>query len=233
MLGEVWYSEADRHEGPWVHARKIITLANKPGDAHSFYSPNFLGRGGLSPVVRAEEIGEESPMSPSRNDESKVSILLFVIDGLRYGLLASDVRELFRTVTIVSPLSAPSTLEGVINVRGVIVPVLNLRARLGLPPRPLEVTDHLILVESGGARAAIRVDRALELVRVDVPEIERVGDASGSGGDARAIAVVKLPDGTVPLLEASALMSGEVPISTDPSAPNRWDPSPARQERPS
>jgi hypothetical protein len=39
MLGEVWYSEADRPEGPWAHARKIITHANKPGDAHDFYNP--------------------------------------------------------------------------------------------------------------------------------------------------------------------------------------------------
>lgn len=38
-LGEVWYSEADRPEGPWVRARKIITHANKPGDAHDFYNP--------------------------------------------------------------------------------------------------------------------------------------------------------------------------------------------------
>jgi hypothetical protein len=39
MLGEVWYSEAARPEGPWVQARKIITHANKPGDAHDFYNP--------------------------------------------------------------------------------------------------------------------------------------------------------------------------------------------------
>ncbi len=39
MLGEVWYSEAARPEGPWIQARKIITHANKPGDAHDFYNP--------------------------------------------------------------------------------------------------------------------------------------------------------------------------------------------------
>jgi hypothetical protein len=39
LLGEVWYSEADRPEGPWVQARKIITHANKKGDAHDFYNP--------------------------------------------------------------------------------------------------------------------------------------------------------------------------------------------------
>jgi hypothetical protein len=39
MLGEIWYSEADRPEGPWVEAKKIITHANKKGDAHDFYNP--------------------------------------------------------------------------------------------------------------------------------------------------------------------------------------------------
>jgi hypothetical protein len=39
MLGEVWYSESARPEGPWVQARKIITHSNKKGDAHDFYNP--------------------------------------------------------------------------------------------------------------------------------------------------------------------------------------------------
>ena len=39
VLGEIWYSEADKPEGPWAAARKIITHANKPGDAHDFYNP--------------------------------------------------------------------------------------------------------------------------------------------------------------------------------------------------
>lgn len=39
VLGEVWYSEADQPEGPWLKARKIITHANKQGDAHDFYNP--------------------------------------------------------------------------------------------------------------------------------------------------------------------------------------------------
>ena len=49
MLGELWYSEADKPEGPWVNARKIITHANKPDDAHDFYNPTqhaFLDREG-------------------------------------------------------------------------------------------------------------------------------------------------------------------------------------------
>jgi hypothetical protein len=39
MLGEVWYSEAERPEGPWIEARKIITHGNMKGDTHDFYNP--------------------------------------------------------------------------------------------------------------------------------------------------------------------------------------------------
>jgi hypothetical protein len=39
VLGEVWYAEADRPEGPWVSATKIITHANKKNDPHDFYNP--------------------------------------------------------------------------------------------------------------------------------------------------------------------------------------------------
>ena len=39
MLGEIWYSEADKPEGPWHHGKKIITHANKKDDAHDFYNP--------------------------------------------------------------------------------------------------------------------------------------------------------------------------------------------------
>jgi len=49
MLGEIWYSEADRPEGPWINARKIITHANKKDDAHDFYNPTqhpFFDRDG-------------------------------------------------------------------------------------------------------------------------------------------------------------------------------------------
>lgn len=49
VLGEIWYSEADRPEGPWIYARKIITHANKKGDAHDFYNPTqhpFFDRDG-------------------------------------------------------------------------------------------------------------------------------------------------------------------------------------------
>lgn len=39
MLGEVWYAESDKPEGPWLKGKKIITHADKKDDAHDFYNP--------------------------------------------------------------------------------------------------------------------------------------------------------------------------------------------------
>ena len=40
-LGELWYREADRPRGPRAPARKTVTHANKPGDAHDLYNPTW------------------------------------------------------------------------------------------------------------------------------------------------------------------------------------------------
>ncbi len=114
-------------------------------------------------------------------DQRRPEILVFEVDGRRYGLPAAEVRELARAVTIV-PLPSPTALvEGIIDVRGEAVPVLDLRARLGLPARGVEPSDHLIIARAAGRTVALRVDRALELRGGDVDAIDAGGPAGGDG----------------------------------------------------
>jgi hypothetical protein len=89
------------------------------------------------------------------------AILVFEIGGRRFGLPAAEVRELLRAVTILPLPLAPDVVEGIINVRGTVVPVLDIRARLRLPAKAAEPSDHLIVVEPGGRPVVLRIDRAL------------------------------------------------------------------------
>src|SRR5437764_218583 len=74
-------------------------------------------------------------------DQRRREILVFEVDGRRYGLPASEVRELLRAVAIVPlPLAGPA-VEGVVNLRGRVVPVFDLRVRLGLPARAVVPSD--------------------------------------------------------------------------------------------
>ena len=104
----------------------------------------------------------------STSDEA----LIFELEQIRFGVWSSDIRQVLRAVAI-SPLpNAPSCIEGIINVHGHVVPVLDLRELFRLPAKPIEITDHLIVVEIANSQVAIRVDRALDLISLDVENLE-------------------------------------------------------------
>ena len=119
-------------------------------------------------------------------DRPVAKVLIFEIGGQRYGLPAADVRELVRAVAIL-PLPLESAfIEGVFDLRGTIVPVVDLRARLRLPFKAVEPSDHLIIIEAGagGRPLALRVDRALDLVVRDPATSEQVQELMPGSGDA-------------------------------------------------
>ncbi len=92
VLGEVWYSEAERPEGPWTRACKIITHADKKNDAHDFYNPTqhpffdqeggriiylegsyvntFSGNAGQTPYYEYNQIMYRLDLSDSRLEPS-------------------------------------------------------------------------------------------------------------------------------------------------------------------
>ena len=119
-------------------------------------------------------------------------ILVFALDDQRYALWALDVRELLRAVAMVPLPGAPQVVEGAINLRGRVVPVLDLRWRFGLPGKALEPSDHLIVAAVGARLVAIRADRALELVNVGVDSRPSTVDF---GAGPYVAGVVRLPDG--------------------------------------
>jgi purine-binding chemotaxis protein CheW len=130
-----------------------------------------------------------------RRQKQMENVLLFELDGLRYALPSADVSELLRAVTVVPLPKAPRVVEGVINVRGQVVPVLDVRTRFQLPPKTASPTDHLILARAGERLVAIRADRALELVRLDAGDFEEA--KSVLPGAACVMGVAKLADGLV------------------------------------
>ncbi len=104
-----------------------------------------------------------------------LQVLVFEVGGQRYGLPVDDVQELLRTVSIVPLPRAPAIVEGIINLRGRIIPVLDVRGRFRLPARSLEPSDHFIVARAGERVVALRVDRAVDLVRLEAADIEEAG----------------------------------------------------------
>ncbi len=124
-------------------------------------------------AARGREPHARVPSSvPGEIDRGRVDVLIFEVGTQRHALLAADVQEVLPAVPIAPLPRGPAGVEGVINLRGRLVPVLDIRARLGLPPKPVEHTDHLLVTSAGGRLAAVRTDRAIELASLEVFDAE-------------------------------------------------------------
>ena len=78
------------------------------------------------------------------------SIVVFFIDGYRYGIPLEMVERVAPVVEVTPIPDAPDAVMGIINVRGSVMPVLNLRKKLRMPERAVKLTDQLLIVHVGG-----------------------------------------------------------------------------------
>ncbi|HET7322062.1 MAG TPA: chemotaxis protein CheW [Longimicrobiaceae bacterium] len=128
-----------------------------------------------------------------------MQILLFELDDRLFGLPVGSVAEVLRAVLITPLPGAPAAVEGAIDVRGTVVPVLDVRARFELPPRPVRVSDRLIVVERGDGRAALRVGK--------VREVEEIEPEAVDAGTPFVAGVATLPDGLVLIHDPETFLS--------------------------
>ena len=140
-------------------------------------------------------------------------ILVFEVASQRYGLPTADVRELVRAVTITPLPNAPAAIEGVVNVRGHVLPVLDVRARFRLPAKPLDPSDHFIVASAGARGVILRVDRATHLALVDEASVQ---PPQTLGPSATYVAgVAKLDDGLVLIHDLTTFLSAAESASVD------------------
>lgn len=140
-------------------------------------------------------------------------VLLFTLEGQRYALPAADVRELVRAARLTPLPRAPDVVEGLLNLRGELLPVLDLRRRFRLPPRPLSPLDHFIVARAGERHVVLRVDRAEGLLPVEPGALDEAPRAlPGVGYVAGA---VKLPDGLVLVHDLRTFLSEAEALALD------------------
>jgi purine-binding chemotaxis protein CheW len=132
-------------------------------------------------------------------------IVIFSLDEQRYGIPLGAVERVVRMVEITPLPAAPGFIHGVINVQGKILPVLDLRRRFGLPERPVELSDQLIIVRSATRSFALMTDTACEVrectAQMQTEAAEILPDLPFFAG------VAKLSDGLILLQDPEMLLS--------------------------
>ncbi len=112
----------------------------------------------------------------------RLAVLTFDLQGEIFAIEATRVREILDPGPVTDVPGAPEFINGLINVRGRVVPLADLRLRFGMAPRAATPDSRFIVVEAGqGAQAvavglrADKVHEVTELAGADLEETPRIG----------------------------------------------------------
>ncbi|MBC7344324.1 MAG: chemotaxis protein CheW [Clostridia bacterium] len=104
--------------------------------------------------------------------EAEEQLVVFELCRETYGVDISSVHEIIRMQAITRVPGTPAFVEGVINLRGRIVPVIDLHKRFGLPPGEETQDSRIMVVEISGVTVGMIVDSVSEVLRLPVSNIE-------------------------------------------------------------
>ena len=118
-------------------------------------------------------------------------LIIFELADREYALPVENVSEVLRMVSIAPVPEAPPWMPGVINLRGRVVPVVDLRSRLALPVLQYGINTPIIVSESEGSMLGLVADAVVELLTVPLASVEppperMSGPTSSVSGVARA-----------------------------------------------
>ena len=145
--------------------------------------------------------------------------LTFVLAEEEYGLEILKVREIIGMMEITAVPRTPEYVKGVVNLRGKVIPVVDLRLRVGMPEAERTDQTCIIVVDIGDVEMGIIVDKVSEVLDIDAEDIE---DAPSFGAEVNTEFILGMgkAEGKVTiLLDISKLLS-QLDLSTvEPSVP--------------
>ena len=133
------------------------------------------------------------------------AILVVNINDQRLGLWVSDVVEVVWAVASTPLRGSPPIVEGVISLRGALIPLLNARVRFDHPTRPVALSDRFVVIGVAGRLFALHVDHAEEVIEIEESEISSL---EAFGPEPMGIAgVVTLSTGLVLIQDMESFLS--------------------------
>lgn len=117
--------------------------------------------------------------APGADDQ--IELLGFMLSDEQYALDILEIKEIVRLHTITMVPRSPPWLKGIVTLRGVIVPIFDLRSRLGLAQIEYGPETRIVVVYRGEEFAGLIVDSITQVMRLPVEAIEPPPQTIGQG----------------------------------------------------
>jgi purine-binding chemotaxis protein CheW len=119
---------------------------------------------------------EKADSAEELHDSEVVQLVSFMLDDVEYGVDILSVHEILRFPEMTRLPNTPPFIKGVINLRGNVIPVVDMRIRFGFPEGDVTDLTRIIVVETGGKQVGILVDNVYQVVRLPVASIDPPSD---------------------------------------------------------
>ena len=164
-------------------------------------------------------------MSDNSGVAGERQLVVFDLNEEAYGVDISQVREIIRMQEITRVPRAPEFIEGVINLRGKVIPVVDLRKRFSMPSTERTEEHRICVVDVDGQDIGMVVDAVTEVSRIPSSSIEPPSSVITTDDSEYLTGIVKTDDKLIILLDVAKVISdseatalAEVRESPDPVA---------------
>ena len=145
------------------------------------------------------------------------SLLIFDLDGARFGVDATLVRESVWLPELTPAEEAPPHIAGIFSLRGQIVPVTDLNLRFGHPARPYRPSDQIVVLELDNLLMGLIVSEVIEVIELSAEAIRPPPKFDGEAHARLVEGEVRVGDDIVTLLDARQLV--HLPQTPSPANP--------------
>ena len=153
----------------------------------------------------------ESTHSTNESDSQSTDLLQLVgfqLDDEEYGIDILKVQEINRITEITKIPQSPDFVEGVINLRGNVIPIIDLRKRFNMPHKEYDKQTRIVVGEIGDRTVGFIVDAVSEVIRLPENTIEPPPNITSDDRTDYILGVGKLDDRLLMLLDIEKILSG-------------------------
>lgn len=148
-------------------------------------------------------------MAEAQSSRTEEQVVVFELAGESYGVDIARVQEIIRPPAITSVPRAPEWIEGVVNLRGRVIPVINLRNRFGLPNAERDRASRIVVLDISGHTVGAAVDAVSEVLRVPQSAVEAPGATLSGPQTAHLRGIAKLDERLVILLDLDRIIDAQ------------------------